>query len=104
MGAGAALFDSHVLDWICPGGGLECTQPAGYFGVAVAVAMGWPLLLLAGVRPAWPVALLGPFLSFVPVTIILSLQFSRLLPYLVFVACAVSYAVAAYVVAKLKTE
>lgn len=102
-GAGAVLFASPVIDWICPTGGLECVLlSALYFGVAVAVAVGWPLLLLAGVRPAWPVALLGPFLSSVPVTIILSLQPSRLFPHLVSVACAVSYAVAAHVVAKLK--
>jgi len=104
-GAGAVLLVSPVLDWICPTGGLECTLPAGYFGVAVAVAVGWPLLLLAGVRPAWPVALLGPLLSSLVLgTIILSVQPLRLFTYLMFVACAVSYAVAAYVVAKLKAE
>jgi hypothetical protein len=103
-GAGVGLLYSPVLDWICPTGGLECLAPPAYFGIAVAVAVGWPLLLLAGVRPAWPVALLGPFLSAVLVTIIISFQPSRLFRYLVVVACAVSYAVAAYVVARMKTE
>jgi hypothetical protein len=91
-----------TIEWMCPSGGLECLLPAAYFGIAVAITAGWPLLLLARVRPAWPVALLGAFLSVVLVTIMLSSLPARFFPYPVFAACAVSYAVAAYVVAKLK--
>jgi hypothetical protein len=77
--------------------------PPAYFGLAVAVAMGWPLLLLARVRPAWPVALLGSLLSAVLIAVIIYSQQYRLFRSLVVVACAVSYTVAALVVAKLKT-
>jgi hypothetical protein len=102
-GAAAALLYSPVLEWICPTGGLECLAPPAYFGLAVAVAMGWPLLLLARVRPAWPVALLGSLLSAVLIAVIVYSQQYRLFRSLVVVACAVSYTVAALVVAKLKT-
>ncbi|MEV0720109.1 hypothetical protein [Asanoa sp. NPDC050611] len=101
LGAGAGLSDSPALDWICPTGGLECIPPVLFFGVAVAAAAGWPLLRLAGVRPAWAVAALGSILSVALVTIVLASRASGLLPFLVFAACAVSYATAAHVVAKL---
>ena len=32
-------------------------------GLLVIVLLAWPLLRLAGVRPAWPVALLGPLIA-----------------------------------------
>lgn len=100
--AGSLLFGSPVVDRICPSGGLECTLPAGYLGIAVAAAVSWPLLLLARVRPAWPVVLLGPLLTFAAVAGVLSLQPSRRLALLLVVATsAISYAVVAYLLAKL---
>jgi hypothetical protein len=36
---------------------------AGLVGLIAIVVLAWPLLHLAGVRPAWPVALLGPFVA-----------------------------------------
>jgi hypothetical protein len=47
----------------CEGGGLECLGTALIVGVAALVAaaiVAWIGLHLIGVRPAWPVALLGP--------------------------------------------
>ncbi|GIF72179.1 hypothetical protein Asi02nite_16970 [Asanoa siamensis] len=103
-GAGVALAASPVLDWICPTGGLECLAPPVFFGLGLGLALGWPLLHLAGVRPAWAVALLGLILSVALIAIILRAWPALFLPPLAVVLCPLGYASAAYAVARLKAK
>jgi hypothetical protein len=81
----------------CTGEGMQCLGDAvgiillGLIGAALTM---WPLLRLAGVRPAWPVVLAGPF------TFVLALPVFRWLlpdyPALWVVGIMLAYAVAAW--------
>jgi hypothetical protein len=56
---------SHVASsFTCGGGGcLFLAIVAGLAGLVAIVVLAWPLLHAVGVRPAWPVALVGPIIA-----------------------------------------
>jgi hypothetical protein len=75
--------------------GFECLGQAlvgAAIAVPVALAAGWPLLWLLRVRPAWPVALLGPLILIVVGWLGLALLPEH--PLVVIALAALSYAMA----------
>lgn len=91
---------SHVTAGLSCGGG-----PWGCLGLAIIaslaallaiVILAWPLLYAAGVRPAWPVALIGPIVALVASREYMKLADGGLLTSLWFVL-AISYAAAAVI-------
>ena len=90
---------SHVTS------GLTCTGPWGCLGLAIiaslagflaVVILAWPLLYAARVRPAWPVALIGPIVALVVSREYVKLADRSLLTGL-WLVLAVSYAAAAVI-------
>ncbi len=90
---------SHVTS------GLSCGGPWGCLGLAIVaslaallaiVILAWPLLYAARVRPAWPVALIGPVIAIVASREYVKLADGRLLTGL-WLVLAVSYAAAAVI-------
>jgi hypothetical protein len=84
---------------------LSCSGPWGCLGLAVIaslaallaiVILAWPLLYAARVRPAWPVALIGPVVALVASREYVKLADSSLLTGL-WLVLAVSYAAAAVI-------
>jgi len=72
---------------------------AGLAGILAFIVLAWPLLHAARVRPAWPVALLGPVISFVTYYEYVKLVGGSLVTGLWIVLLAVSYAAAAVITA-----
>jgi hypothetical protein len=94
-----AGYRSHVTS------GLTCGGPWGCLGLAIIaslasllaiVILAWPLLYAARVRPAWPVALIGPMVALVASREYLKLADRSLLTGL-WLVLAISYAAAAVI-------
>jgi hypothetical protein len=67
-------------------------------GILVIFVVAWPLMHVAGVRPAWPVALLGPVVAIMTYGAFVKLTDQPLLTDL-WIVLAVSYAAAAVITA-----
>ena len=67
-------------------------------GLLVIFLVAWPLMHVAGVRPAWPVALLGPVVAIMTYGAFVKLTDRSLLTDL-WIVLAVSYAAAAVITA-----
>jgi hypothetical protein len=67
-------------------------------GILVIVVVAWPLLRAVGVRPAWPVALVGPIIAMSAYPGYLTLAYRSQVPGL-WILLALSYAAAAVVTA-----
>jgi hypothetical protein len=92
---------SHVTAGLTCGGEWGCLGLAligALAGMLAIVVLAWPLLHMAGVRPAWPVALVGPV-----VALVLSREYGNLTGHTLvtglWVVLAVSYAAAAVITA-----
>lgn len=90
---------SHVGLTCGGGGGCLFLAIVGVLaGLVAIIVLAWPLLHLAGVRPAWPVALLGPFIAIVAYREFLLLVDRSLVTGL-WILLAISYAAAAVITA-----
>lgn len=91
---------SHVgAGFACGGGGCLFLAIVGVLaGLVAIVVLAWPLLRLAGVRPAWPVALLGPIIAMNAYGEFLVLAERSLVTGL-WILLAISYAAAAVITA-----
>jgi hypothetical protein len=91
---------SHVArGFTCGGGGCLFLAIVGSLaGLVAVVVLAWPLLRAVGVRPAWPVALLGPVIAIAAYREFFVLVDRSLVTGL-WILLAVSYAAAAVITA-----
>jgi hypothetical protein len=90
---------SHVTSRLTCGGPWGCLGLAVIAGLAALLAiviLAWPLLYAARVRPAWPVALIGPMVALAASREYLKLADRSLLASL-WLVLAISYAAAAVI-------
>jgi hypothetical protein len=93
---------SHVTAGLTCGGGewgcLGLALIGALAGMLAIVVLAWPLLHMAGVRPAWPVALAGP-----AVALVMSREYANLTGHALvtglWIVLAFSYAAAAVITA-----
>jgi hypothetical protein len=96
IGSGSRFFAGDTCGG--PAGCLMVAVFAVLAGLLAIVVVAWPLLRVAGVRPAWPVALLGPFIALSAYREFTLLADHGLVPGL-WILLAVSYAAAAVITA-----
>jgi len=93
---------SHATAGLTCGGGewgcLGLAIAATFASILAVVLLAWPLLYAAGVRPAWPVVLVGPVVSFLLSRVYINLA-DKTLPGGLWLVLALSYAAAAVITA-----